>query len=242
MKLKILFFPIALVTSIVLFVWFISPEFSVIKDKVSELKSEEKSLQEIMDKKQNLSSLEANLNRNADKEEFVLSYFPSIKKEERIVNMLDYLATSSGISLLGLEMTCVKTNSALAVSNPVENSEEILKNKKTVKKIEVELNLAGSYEGIKSFLDQVYKAERANNVYLVNISNQPEGDNLLAKADIEFSYLPQIRLSMDDNLAEPVFSQKEFNFASVDDLMNLIGGKIPEIEVGSAGKANPFLP
>ena len=240
-----LLFPAALAISIILFVWFIGPEFSVIKDKTSELNSEEKSLQEIMDTKQNLNSLEANLIGNADREGIVLDYLPSVRKEEEIINTLDYLATSSGISLLNLAVTCAKTANVSSVSiaaSQAGNSEEALKAKMAAKKIEAKLNLVGSYEGIKSFLGQVYKVEKANNICFASISRQPESDSLLTEVNIDFSYLPQIRLSADDGLADPVFSQKEFNFAVVDDLMNLISGKIPEIEVGSAGKANPFLP
>lgn len=245
MRLKILFFPAALAISIILIVWFIAPEFSIIKDKMSELNSEEKSLQEIMDKKQNLNSLETSLISNADKESLVLNYLPSVRKEEEIINTLDYLATSSGISLLSLTATYAKASNALsasAIANQAGNSEEALKSEIAAKKIEAKLSLVGSYEGIKSFLDHVYKTEKANDIYFVNISRQPESDSLLAKVNVNFSYLPQISLNVDDSLADPVFSQKEFKFAIVDNLMSLISGRIPEIEVGSAGKANPFLP
>ena len=245
MRLKILFFPFALIVSVVLLIWFISPEFAVIKNKADELNSEEKTLREVINKKQNLNSLEASLKSNADKESFVLNYLSSEKKEEEIVNTLDYLAISSGISLLDLAVADTKADkipSISPVADSAENSEEALKNRSAVKEIEVELNLVGSYEGIKSFLNQVYKAEKANDIYFVNISRQPESDSLLADVKVNFSYLPQVRLNVNDGLNEPIFSQKRFEFAIVDDLINLASSKIPEIEIDSTGKANPFLP
>lgn len=246
MRLKIFFFPFSLIVSIILFVWFIGPEFSAIKNKISELNSEEKSLQEIINKKQNLNNLEASLESNGDREELVLSYLPFTKKEDEIVHTLDYLAIGSGISLLNLTIADVKVDKISASpsisSTGLATPEEVLKEKGAVKIIGVELSLAGSYEGINDFLEQIYRTRIANNVYFANIYKQPESDNLMANIKINFSYLPQIHLDINEGLSDPIFSQKSFNLAIIDDLNNLINEKIPGIETSSVGKANPFLP
>jgi len=240
MRLKIFFFPIALVVSIVLFIWFISPEFSQLKGDKSELDSQKNILREIKVKKQNVNNLNASLDGNSDKEKLVLEYFPSVEKEEEIINMLNYSATSSGIALLDFNADIVKDSpkSFKAAEAEENKAPEVM-----VRKTKVKLSLAGSYENIRSFFDKIYKIKRANDISMVNISSQPESESLLAEAEIYFSYLPQIHLSMENELSDPIFSQKSFNFTVADKVAELTSeNNVSKLEANPGGRSNPFIP
>ena len=240
MKLKILFFPLSLATAIVLFIWFIHPEFSQFKEDRNELDAQRNILREVKIKKQNINNLNASLDDNLDKEKLILEYLPPFEKEEDIINALNYLATSSGTVLVDFEANIVKGNLGRSKipKTGEENAAETVKHK--TKAI---LNLTGSYENIRSFFDQIYRMKRANNISMVNISSQPESENLLAKAEIYFDYLPQSRLSLENELSDPIFSQKSFDFTVADKVKELTGGdNISKLETGSVGRSNPFLP
>ncbi|MCD6149628.1 hypothetical protein J7J13_02480 [bacterium] len=240
MRLKIFFFPIALAVSIVLFIWLINPEFSQLKGDKSELDSQKNILREIKVKKQNVNNLNANLDGNSDKEKLVLEYFPSVEKEEEIINMLNYSATSSGIALLDFNADIVKDSSK---SFKAAEAEENKAPEVMVRKTKVKLSLAGSYENIKSFFDRIYKIKRANDISMVNIFSQPESEKLLAEAEICFSYLPQTHLSLGDELSDPIFSQKSFNFTVADKVAELTSeNNVSKLEANLAGRSNPFIP
>jgi len=240
MRLKIFFFPAALVVSVVLFIWFISPEFSQLKDDRSELDSQKNILREIKIKKQNVNNLNASLDSNSNKEKLVLEYFPFIEKEEEVINALNYSATSSGIALLDFNADIVKDSSqALKISEDGKNEAPEI----TVRKTKIKLSLTGSYENIRSFFDQIYRIKRANDISMVNISSQSESENLLAEAEIYFSYLPQTHLSLENELSDLIFSQKSFNFAVADKVAELTSeNNVSKLEANSIGRSNPFIP
>jgi len=224
----------------VLSIWFIRPEFSQFRKDKNELGVQRNILREVKIKKQNINNLNASLDDNLDKEKLILEYLPPFEREEDIINALNYLATSSGTVLVDFEASIVKGNLE-QFKTPKTGEENAAKTEKH--KTKVSLNLTGSYENIRSFFDQIYRMKRANSVSMVNISSQPDSENLLAKAEIYFDYLPQFHLSLENELSDPIFSQKNFDFTVANKVKELTSGdNTLKLETGSVGRSNPFLP
>ncbi len=220
-----------------LFIWFINPEYSQFKEAKKELETQRVALQETLKKKQNINNLVSILDSNSSKEEMTLEYFPCAEKEEEIINMLNHSATSSGIALINFKADIEKNNSKSSSASQKKVSE------KSALSTKVSLEITGSYESIRSFFDQLYRMKRINNISLVEISSQPESESLLAKGLVTFEYLPQIKLSLDNKLSDPIFSLENFDFKVVDKIADLSSqGGVSKLEANAVGRNNPFMP
>ncbi|MCX6765721.1 MAG: hypothetical protein NT136_02050 [Candidatus Moranbacteria bacterium] len=274
MRIKILIFPAALALAIVIFIAYAWPELNSALKAKQELDESKKVLASINEKKNNIENLKSALSQNQDKESFVLSYLPLAKSEERIIDGMNYLASNSGLSLVNLSLKEVKeeateiptgstaesTSKEVLFSGAPENkpgtSVGLLEGNK-IRMIKIEANLVGSYENIRTFLEEVYKMEMFHNLASVSISSSEEetsqatpgakpsaagtGPGILSlTAEINFGYMSEVRIGR--NYSAPIFSQSSFDFAPYQKLTNLVSKKIPVLEIGDQGKANPFLP
>ncbi len=256
MKLKLLFFPIAVIVAVSLIIGFISPEFSNTKEKRSSLKFKEKTLSNVIEKKQNINSLIDSLNSSQEKEILIKSYLPTSKYEEEIINKVYKIAIDSKVSLINLTFSAeslknkLPSNAKRQEKISLAGEEEVLVVKP--KDIGVSVELLGTYENTMDFLDNVYIMEKFNEINSIDISKVSEksdegseeasaaGNNLKTTVDIRFSHLAPI--SVDKNYGLEVFSKKSFDFSLVDKLENMIIKKIPSVEIGATGKNNPFMP
>lgn len=257
MKLKLLFFPIAVIVSLSLIIGFISPEFSNIKEKRNSLKLKERTLKDTIERKQNIISLTNSLDLNQEKEILIKNYLPSSKYEEEIINKVYKIAIDSKVSLIDL----IFSNKGLKNKLPsAVRKEEIILEEEGEKMLVVEpkemgvnVELLGTYENVRSFFSNVYAMEKFNNISSIDISKvgeksgeEPEeasgsSNNLLkVTVNINFNYLAPI--SVNKNYSLEIFSRKNFDFSLADELEKMIVKKIPSVEVGATGKNNPFVP
>ena len=113
-----------------------------------------------------------------------------------------------------------------------------------IKFVIVNLDASGGYESIKIFLSQINKMEIINKINSLSISksigNDVGGDNLTASVEIKFGYMSYI--NQVENSLPSVFSESNFNFNAYSKISDLIARKIPVLDAGQKGKANPFLP
>lgn len=257
MRLKIIFFPAVLIVSISLFIGCIWPEYEDIeKVKKEELKSSQKILDDILTKKKNMNGLVGELNQNKNKEDLVLKYLPADKKEEDIVNGINYLAANSGMSLVIVSFEEAKENKSaagtdLAAGAAAAGSLEGV----TAKFIKAKINATGKYENIRSFLGGLYRVKMLNDISLLSISkfdqdnaktnlteeSLPE-DLLMIDASADFGYLPDNRGDKELKSAS-IFSKKNFDFSPFETMERLVSGSnVPGIDMGAIGRNNPFLP
>ncbi|GBE17238.1 hypothetical protein BMS3Abin15_01077 [bacterium BMS3Abin15] len=257
MKLKLLFFPIAVIVSISLIIGFISPEFSDVKEKRDNLKIKEKTLKDVMERKQGISSLTGNLDSNKAKESLAKSYLPASKYEEEVINKVYKTAVDSKVSLINLMFSDegLKSNLPSDTMQQEEAGSIAGRGKISVVKIRdvsVSIELLGTYENMRVFLGNIYTMEKFNDISSIDISKVKESsgeeteeapvtsNNLRATIDVKFNYLTPVVANKDYGLE--VFSKKSFDFSLVDKLENMITKKIPDVEVGATGKSNPFVP
>ena len=245
-----------MIISIVLFIWFIKPDYSDMQNKRSELKKNKEILANLMEKEKNIESLAFNLESNTEKEKLVLKYLPQIEKQERFVDTLNFLANDSQLAVasINIEKNSI-ARAAVGISNKagVTNSDE-----ETIMppllSSSVSVSVIGNYENIKNYIQQLYSMEYMSNINYFSISSLPSekkegeeeavagsGTSLKADIKIDFDYL--LSPNLIDNFNNPIFSSNSFNFSDVDILKERLarGKVIPEIIVDMKGRPNPFL-
>ncbi len=266
MRVKILIFPAALALSIAIVIAYVWPEKEAVREVRKALDGSRNTLQSIKEKKNNIDSLKKSLEQNQDKKSLVSSYLPSGQSEEEIINKLNWLAADSSVTLntLSPEKETAKASAAGGEETAELSSKEVLfsssqepaavgsRPRATLRTVKINVGFSGNYASVKTFLEQIYKMEMFNNIASFSVtkeeekSSQPAGEEaknpeaLFAKAEIEFSYLPPVRLERD--YTAPIFSRSSFDFTPYEKLTQMITKKAPVLEAGEHGRANPFLP
>jgi hypothetical protein len=245
MKIKVIAFPLLLAFSITLLIWFVKPEYDKYQATRSILEAKKVELAEIQEKKQKIVSLAESLAARDGERQIILRYLPETRNEEEIINGIDYLAKGAAVSLLNVNVESKRAN-AQPVIDPATGL--VLAPKAEIVPITAELSLLGQYESIKSFLTQIYKMEKFNEISSVSISKvEIAGEEgqvsasasgiLTLQAAVSFGYLPSAGADTPPEIFAPGY---EYDYSIAKDILNLV--KIPSIDVGSAGKTNPFLP
>jgi Tfp pilus assembly protein PilO len=261
MKIKILIFPFCLVLSFVILVMYAKPEFTKIGITKAEIKNKENILSEIKQRNERIDNLIQNLSANQDKENLVLRYLPSTKEEELIINSVFQSVVNSSLYMSNLGITY--QNKLFNISPQFKNAQfsstsedpttdpSIPAGPTNIEVINAKLSLAGTYENIKTFLNQIFTMEKESNIMSVRINksqissgqSEREGsnaNNLNLEISASFDNIPPLKLKKDS--VHPAFSRSDFDFSVTGDIEKLFNRKIPAIESGSAGKSNPFLP
>lgn len=256
MRLKILFVPFILVLAVILAIWFIWPAFGDLKMQMKDLQAKQESLNNVVAKKNNMQILKNALNQNPDKESFVLSYLPSQKNEEKIINSINFLATSYQLGLINVNISKPKTTTTpnVTVQSLLNNTADAptgtVLNPKEVQNMVANMSVSGSYEQITKFVDSVNKIEFFNKIDSIEISTQSaaaanpqqktDSKTLNCDLTVEFGYL--MPLSAGTDYAAPIFSQVSFDFNKVNGIIQSISEKAPVLDDGTKGESNPFFP
>lgn len=266
MRLKTLFFPIMLVISISIFIGFIWPEISTLREVNEVNLAKKQEFEGIAAKKAAINSMGKQI-AGGDSEKIVKEYLPEAKAEERIINNVNFLATDAGVSLVNVSLTgeSASTGSAdttisgvAAALNPTAGAEAVLNSNgtstpavaaQTSKSVTASISVSGDYEKIRLFLGGLQHASIFNTVKSVTIAKQAEvkdeegsvsnANTLLATAIVDFGYMLPEKV---DNQKVETFKQKIDN-ETVETLKKYVSQKNQAIEIngGSKGRTNPFL-
>jgi Tfp pilus assembly protein PilO len=257
MNLKTLFFPLSVVICLAVAVWYIQPEISTVLQLRDEAAASQAKLDEVVQKVRNVGSLNQDLDAHADQEKMVLRYLPNAQDDERVVDTLNFLASQAGVSLGDVKLekgaapvadqsaeTAGSASADVLFSQGQGDGSVPVAPKPSLKTVDATVKLQGGYENIKDFITKLYHVDRFQDVGSVKISQEKAGENenssgnvLTAEMKVTFSYFPKGRVSADGT----VFSQSNMNFSTADKLRQLISAAVPQLEVGSAGKSNPFV-
>ena len=259
MRLKIFFTPLIFIVVIVVAIVFIWPAAKDILAKRQALVKSNNELNLIIEKKNNVEVLKGMLDKNKDKEDFILNYLSYSRNDDKIVDGINYIATDSGVNLINLSVEEVKdvaiagqgSEGLSAVSESTgtgSSAEDVLVLKPTVKYFSVKTDISGKYQNIKMFIEQMNKMGILNKINSLNISKASSSDGqvdanndvLLANVEFRFGYMPQIHEQYGSS--SEVFSKNNLDFSSYSKIVNLITKIIPALDDGQKGKSNPFLP
>lgn len=262
MRLKIFFFPVMIVISIIVVVAYIWPDISKIKDvsKIAIAKNQE--LKEIDAKKSAIDSIENKFTSN-DSNKIAKDYLPDSKMEERVVSSINFLADSASVSLIDVSIENPEAT-VMASASPASMSAGFEVERKTAnmmggnqnpslsgakKAVSVKISVGGEYDRIKLFLDGLQHIPILNVVTALDISKQKEEKvddvivstkNLLAVISVDFIYLPVTGVGIAD--AQNI-ETSDLNDGTVEILKKYISQNSQSLDMGNIekGKENPFI-
>ena len=210
MKLKILLVPFFLVLAVGLVVWLVMPSYYDDNLKRQDLKNETDRLETATKKTEKVDKLMKDLSANADKQTTLFSFLPEKQQDEEIINDLNNIASSEGVSIANLSL-------AKSIGAPsVENTTEV-KSNISATNFNMDFTIVGAYDKIKNVMDKLARLKRFNKVSALAITKtttknekgeEVAGNNLQAKLTLSFSYLKKADAA---TINDTIFSQEGFD-------------------------------
>lgn len=266
MKVKILLIPLFLLIAVLVLIWVVAPQFSIVKERYIELSQKKADVEKTQEKIATANSLKEELERSQENKEVVENFLPGQMEVEEIIDNLNYIAATEGVSIATLSLdqpekslivpgTVGTGTSAAALGGSVGSTED--GSPRVVTPIEkvVEFNanygVIGEYTNVKNVISKLYRLKRFNrisklNIEKINPQNVGEGENqvsnssLKVEMEIAFTYLAkESRLTDIDN---QVFSRGSFSLDVLPQIDQRKTLEVLETIVPQSGKANPFLP
>lgn len=240
MKLKILLAPVALLFTMILLIWFVYPAFSNgtdgVLDKYHQLSQEKEKLQEANAKSDKVADLWEQLNSHSAEKDILTKYIPEQSKEEEVIDNLNFMASSSGLSVFDLSVSSESNAKAIAT----DKEEPLLAKPKN---ITATFSFLGKYEAIKDVLAKLRDYERYNSFHTAKISTLGNGEGadpefLQADLEVSFNYMPQKALRS----VEEISLESGLDFNSIDEIKNQKSVDVLTMPSFQKGKSNPFLP
>lgn len=266
MKLKSLLSPAIILLAIYWFIWVIIPIYTnpdgvgAMRDSLNTAK---KNLDNINQKKENSANLLNELNYNPEQQSVVFQYLPDTKKDEDIIETLNTLSAANSLLMSDTAIEDIKNdtgNTAITAGNVyadvARGNNGIVDNNKTAtdivltesiaRKFVVKVEVIGRYEKIRQFIASLATLKRHNKVVAVSIAKKiavneevdSDAESSRATVSIEFDYLPKITSIA--NVDNEIFLSEKFDMSIIGDITNKTSTDISKINIGSAGRVNPF--
>ena len=272
MKIKVLLVPSIIVLSIILGIWIIYPAYSNgstgARDLYDQLTKERVKLNSILGESGNASKLSAQLDTISSDKDVLYEFIPSDMKESEIIDNLNKMASDSGLLIYGLSVSqpilSVATidvpqtmgSTSLDATGPVDAAGIPVSVLPVAKSFEADMQISGSYDQIKNFLEKMNVFARYNTEASVSLkkglSASTDGsssadastaslDVLTADLKINFNVLEKAKLS-EGNVNDSVFSSSTLDTQVISQIKSRYSGTALKLDIGQTGKTNPFIP
>lgn len=258
MSLKILMIPFSILMILVLGIGFIKPDYAAIGEKkalYAAKLAEQENIRMLMG---NTDTLTRTLEGEKEAEDFLQYYIPQDTDQDRVIDMLNFLAAQSGVLTDGITITPVEEDAealaaeeaaALAVVDPnavpVDGAVVLPPYKVKTRAFSADVTVKGKYENIKEFMGRVAHMNRLHKTRSFSITagdtegeSEEASDILTGKFQADFDYLVPRPVESAVNI--PVFTQGSFNLASLKTLSEWVTNRVPVLEKPTTGRPNPF--
>ncbi len=194
MRLKVLFFPFALVTAVVMSIWYVWPAYQQSVEHKETLTQKEKQRDKLKQRQVLVDNLFAQLNKNTAIKDFIFQYIPIKRDEEYIIDAIDDAAKKAGIILIVVDVLQGDNSQSFfesynemydkqfaadnvnAVGSGTEEKDNNTNNSFAEKirhphinEITADIVALGPYDGIRKFLDQMHKIDRMHGIISANL-------------------------------------------------------------------------
>ena len=250
MRLKFLFFPVMLIVSVALFFGYVWPDINTVGTLKEEKAGMEKQLAQADEKQKAIDTVNVSMKQDPAATTAILTYLPQKRAEEKIINNLNFMATSESVVLTNLSIvdiapkvpeqstmpvgaTPINATGDLAGASAVMATPE-----NSMQFSEATLQLSGTYDNLSVFINKLQHEEMYNKVKSLSITadNQEKPELLSANIVVDFGYLLPTKLnSQNIDKLKPGFNTN-FN----QELQKYIAQKTVNIDLGSIGRTNPF--
>ena len=189
-----LLFPLSLIIAIAVGIFWIQPALTEMLDKRATIDTASQNLQQVQTIAANVAVLSRNLDDNADREQLVVTYFPKMQDDERMIDVSNFLASESGILLSSVKMEQIKSELVQSAATRQSAQEEIREvgevsptsaaatavalspaltlvqssPETRMRAEDVTLSVLGRYEQIKMFFEKLYRSNRLNQFRMIS--------------------------------------------------------------------------
>lgn len=270
MKIKVILAPLLIVMTVILIIWFVYPAYSNgsdgLKDQLQVLDKENKKLESINSIGNVVEKINKDITDNKVSADLLYNYLPDNPKEEEIIDNINYLAASNGLSISDLSVSYTPNQALTGAVQPpspaVPASESILpspsgntaanpelaevpQTRTSAEDIKVSVSVSGPYEKIKDFFKNLYEFKRYNIVTTANVSAEKSkdgGNTDQIRADAVFSFNVLGRISEVNNPTDEIFYRGSLDLKTIDSINTIRKVDILKLQLDQQGKSNPFLP
>lgn len=263
MRLKLLFFPLIIIISMVIVFMNIWPNIQKMQDLKVKVAENAALLDGYKNKRGSLEGLINQMQTKKEDVDWTLAYLPREKSEESVINKINFVAVASNVTLYKVEIrredvkkeegivpdTMVAAGNIQNVSNALStgNAGNSSAKKKNVDALTLAVGVSGDYQSVRMFFDRLAKLDSYNTIINASIiranikdTSVEDSNRLMVDSDIAFGYMSPVLLGA-NNYESGIFALKEFDFSPIRGFRDA-SASTPSLEIGSVGKENPFLP
>lgn len=235
--------PFSILLSLIVVIGFVKPDITVLQDKQVVLDTKTSQSQGMTTLLTNIDSLTSSLDDQPESEKLVNRYVAQELDQERVVDMLNYLAAQSGVFVSNMTMRETVVKSPKEEQLSPEGLPIVTSAKPKVKAYVTTVEVKGNYAGIKDFMNRVAHMNRYHKILDFSIQSatgdtDAEAGVLIGRLQTQFDYFPLQKL--DSALNVPIFLRGVFDNTQLTSLLSWVNHTVPPLMSPDAGKANPF--
>lgn len=246
MSLKILIVPFAIIMMLVLTIGFIKPDIGVMEEKKLTLSTKQDQSANMTTLLGNIATLARDLDNRQESEKFVNTYLPKSLDQERVIDMLNYLAGQSGVSMAGVIFKDVSVKSFEAETLVAADGSELpSSHAPKIKTFSTEVSVNGNYENIKDFFNRVAHMNRSHKTesFAIKAVKETTGKGeptttLQGMLVANFDYFPVQKVG--SALLMPIFSRGELDITQLTKTLSWVTATVPPLASSATGRPNPF--
>jgi hypothetical protein len=185
MRLKFIFFPIVVIVSVWMFVFFTWPAIGEASKINKEKKSRLQLLEAVQKKQAEIKKTGIQIDDDVKGTAMIYDYLPEKKMEEKIIGEINYLANDAGVFISNISLRSVASSNVKTMTNNTFDA-----NRKAISSTIEEVDLdgflilvAGNYSSIRLFVDELQKINLFNNIKSLTISNRNKEKDLKVSAE-----------------------------------------------------------
>ncbi len=268
MSLKILFFPFALIMTLVIILAYIKPTVASILVARTEISTLRGNLDQVKSRAGNIKSVIASFQNEENAGGIMERYFPDALDQDRVIDSFNYLSRQSGVSLTAISLSMNSNTAAVSDPNVPTSASAIFAAGSAANtddqtllapefpspmRYSAHVSVVGSYAGIQNFLESVYKMDRESEIQSFSIkkkekensndknaaaSSSDNEDILIGEMTIGFRYY-RSPMNVKNAYLLDVFGKSMMDFSGLEMIQKK--ANLPEIEKSTNGRENPFL-
>jgi len=254
MSLKLLVIPFSILLILILVIGFVKPDIGLLQEKQATYATKLDQAKNIDTLLGNIDALSALLKSESEADHFVRNYFPQEMDQGRVIDILNFLASKSGVAVDTMHFEepgsgPIAASAEVALEETVSAGVPlagILSRVATPKTFSTEIIVKGRYENIKNFFQRVAHMNRAHKTRYFSIKTaEKRGDSkdddteILAgsfRADFDFMEAAKKQ----NALYAATFTKGTFAMTSYTIISDWVTENIPLLEKPVSGRPNPF--
>lgn len=228
MKIKIFFFPVAILVMLVTIIWFAWPLWREVQAKQDAVTQKQDQLSAVEMRKKFVDEKYGELARSGTAGDFLFRYIPRDPDEEYVINAVNKAAVDSGVGLAMVEVRRLDGavtkgfyrdgTTPVSVAIPAGTSAPVIPEvvRQPLKEYVAEVTVLGSYDNTKKFLDAMYRIDRLHGVTKASLRKY---EKPIGGQDIVVAAGPDGNVPVDTAAMDLILTSLSMSFAYVPDVV-----------------------